>query len=174
MPKKIKPLETLTKLEQEKQTKTLIGEELDKLSVLGQESERKAAKWVKEEGKETREKEKKKTDNTLDTLDFKRKSLFTYEQVLLAYIHHEMKTFDIPKGFHWHVKQTKQGMLFIFVTPTGKAFARGTQISRNPTIDINAVTRFLFDAVDQMDHIAEELEKKKEEVEKIGGNKIIV
>jgi len=130
-----------------------LRDEIEKLEATGQESDKKAVKWVQKLDKEETARNKKKADEALDKLTSHKKQTFTYKEYLLENALKEMKGFDIPKGFRWNLIPTKKGLCLVFQNMyTKKWYARGMRISQEPEPDFSMIMKFMFDAVDQMEH----------------------
>lgn len=134
----------------------------EKIDVLGQESEDKAVKWVKEAQNEEDKIQEQENNDSLNKLDLSRKSL-SYSDILVEEALSLMKGFDVPKGFYWGVTKTNKGIAFWYKTPDGKTFAKGNTICLVPEIDMNGVVRKVFKMIDEMELI----EKNKNEGDKI-------
>jgi hypothetical protein len=83
---KSKNLKALNKLDQQRQTQKLLGEEMEKVDALGQENEKKGAKWVIEEGKQEQKAEDQKEAEELERLTAKEKKgqMFGYTDEIVA------------------------------------------------------------------------------------------
>lgn len=128
-------------------------EELEKIDAMGQESEKKGAKWVIEEGTNERKAEDAKEADELERLHSKRKQPTGYAGEIVAAASRRLLEFDIPKGFDWGVYKTKQGrgIELRYMRPDRRIFARGMYVSYNPNVDINWIIRNLHNAVDEME-----------------------
>lgn len=89
----------LSKLRREEEIRRLKNEEGDRLEVLGQESETKAAKWVKEDFKE-REKKDIETENVgFSILESLRNNKLKYNVFLTTLLSRFIRDEDIPKKY---------------------------------------------------------------------------
>ena len=106
-----KPLKSLSKLEKERVLKYKRGEEEEKLSVLGQESERKAKPWVQREvaAWEKKEKAQRELDwSNLTKLRNNRKEYFRkLVEIFLRFAQEE----EIPLKYQILVDLTDQGII---------------------------------------------------------------
>lgn len=146
------PLDNLSKLEKQKVLKRQAAEDAEKVSVLGQENEHKAAKWVKEVGKEDRKQEAQRVADTLTKLDDVKGNIVTYKGKLMEEMRKEMGYWidDVPTGFHWASQSTDKGIVLWIKNPQGEYFAKGISLSNNPEVDLNAIARIIVTALKEM------------------------
>lgn len=164
--KKSKTLDDLTQLEKEKKSKLLAGELEEKIDAMGQESEEKAAKWVMEEGAREREGEEEKEAIAQWQLEDSRKQRVTYQSQLLKEANRRLRDYDIPKEFAAGVQLTSKGLVFWYMNPDRRMFAKGMQISTIPVFDLNGVDRLLVQLIDAIDMDARNLEKTMDGMKK--------
>ena len=147
------PLDKLSKLDKERVLKKEIGEQTEKLEAMGQESDRKAAKWVKEVGKEERKKEQDRQDVVMEILDKSKKHILTYKEQLMKEMIHEMKYWDddLPTGYNWAPQSTDKGIVLWIRNPKKEYFAKGIKLSGEPKYDLNAIARIIVGAVKEME-----------------------
>lgn len=154
-----------------------IGEQIEKIDVLGQENEKKAAKWVMKEGDQERKIEDRKENEELDKLQTKKRKgqLFGYTDEIVAATTRRMFEFEIPKGFYWQVYKTKngRGIEIRYMTPMGKVYARGMNVCFNPEYDVNWIIRTIHKALDEMEAL-DEMINPQDYASKREANKIIV
>ncbi len=152
---KSKKLEALNRLDKERQTKKLLGEEAEKIDAMGQENERKAAKWVIEEGKQNQQVEDKIEAEEIEKLESKGKKgqLFGYADEIVQATIRRMREFDKPQGFDWGVYKTKngRGIEIRYMRPDKRVFARGMDVSFSPNHDVNWIIRTIHKALDEME-----------------------
>lgn len=105
-----KPLEELTALEREKVLKYKKAEEEELLETLGQESDEKAAPWVRKYSDQEEDKDRKKRDIALEMLTGLRKNRIEYIRFLgnifLMFANQE----DIPRTYRFNVDLTDDGV----------------------------------------------------------------
>ena len=156
MRKFVKPLNQLTKLEQEKQSRIMAEELAEEIDTLGQDSEIQAAKWVIEKGKEEEHQESEKEAEATWKLDESKNQYSLYRERIYKEAKRQLETFDVPRGFRFDVALNENGLVFCFQTPLGKVFARGMKISTFVAEDLQGVTRMIHDALDQMEKMEED------------------
>ena len=161
--KKEKPLEALTRLEQERQIKRSIGEEVEKIDATGQESEIKAKKWVEEAQREEDKKQQEQDAIIWDKLTTSSHKIFTYRSSLFTYLRQLKDSYELDPGYIWGVKDTKKGFAIYVRNREHKWFAKGTTISGIPKFDINAVERLVYRALEFVDQSEEKIERYKKE-----------
>lgn len=167
MKKSSKPLSSLTKLEQEKQSKLIAGEIEEELNVTGQESETKAVKWVQEKDKEVEHAEKEELAEAewKATDEQKKGKVFSYRDVLIDFMKKEMMSYYqlLPTNFIWYpLKDSKQGIVLWIRDSRGKWYARGMKVSMMPKYDINCIQRMIIKALDHMDDLSQRYEAEEE------------
>lgn len=164
-----KKLYSLTKLEQEQQSKQLAGEIDEELSVTGQESEAQAVKWVQEIGKEERHTESEQLAEAEWKATDVKKKIFTYRDVILQEMKRQMvDAHDVlPYNFIWYpLKDEKQGLIIWIRDPKGKWYARGMHICMVPKYDIQCVSRLIEKALNHMDDLEQAYEAEEREAER--------
>lgn len=161
MPQAKDPLDKLSKLEKERVLTKTIGEENEKLEAMGQESNRKAAKWVQEEGKRQRKEEQIKSDDAMTKLWDARGKVFTYRDKLLEEMKREMENWsdELPEGFSWFPMFTSKGLVMWLKNRNGDWFAKGLKISGEPKYDLNGVARLIIGAVEEANKQVEPIKK---------------
>jgi hypothetical protein len=154
-------LSNLTKLERHKELKKQVAEDAEKLEVLGQESDRKAAKWVQEVGKEERKKEEDRIADVMTKLDDNKAHVVTYKELLMSEMRKEMTYWDedLPTGFQWVAQSTDKGIVLWIRNPKHEYYAKGIKPSGDPKVDLNAIARLIVTAVKEM---TKQEEKKTE------------
>lgn len=148
------------------QSKDPLDKHLDEehLEAMGQESDKKAAKWVKEVGKEKVKEEEKAQDDAMEKLDDAKNSMGLYKERLLEEMKREMEIWrdDMPPGFNWLAQYTSKGLVLYFRNPQHEYFARGLTISGEPKYDINGVARLIVTAMQEIQkQIPEEIPQDK-------------
>lgn len=157
MSKNVKPLKSLTKIEAEKQSKLLAGELAEELDVLGQESDLKAAKWIKEKEKEVEKTAEEKNAVVEEKLANAENNYYLYRDRMLNHAKEQFKGFDVPPGFYYGVYLTDKGLVFWFRAPNGKSYAKGMKISTFVVEDMQGVIRLIHQALDHIEMIDEEI-----------------
>ena len=147
----MKPPKSATKLDRERFLKKQSGEDLEKITAMGQESEKKSVKWVQEVGKEMEQEEKRQQDNARDYLEGAKKKVFTYKDALLKEMRREMLNWEeeLPKGFNWFPMYTSKGLVMWLKNNKGEWFAKGLKLSGEPKYDLNGVARLIVGAVEE-------------------------
>jgi hypothetical protein len=119
----------------------LTKEEIDSM---GQESEIKAAKWVKEKGKEKDKEVEKEESKKLETLEQKTKRVFLdYKQTLADILDKEAFVEEFPKEWKYHVAVTEKGICMFVVSPEKKLYVRAISPVNEPKYDLTAVYSIL-------------------------------
>lgn len=131
------------------QKKVAIAEEQEKIETLGQDSNKKAKKWVEEEIKEQDKQEKKHQDDAMEILTDARKKIFTYKDALLKEMRREMINWleDLPQGFTWHAMYTSKGLVLWLRNNKGEWYAKGLKLSGEPKYDLNGIARLIVSAI---------------------------
>ncbi len=147
-----RPLDNLSKLEKHRVLKKQAAEDAEKLSVLGQEDDRKAAKWVQEVGKEDRKKEEDRMADVLTKLNDTKSHVVTYKGMLMDEMTKEMAYWvdDVPSGFHWANQSTDKGIVLWIKNPQREYYAKGVALSSIPEVDLNAIARIIVMALKEM------------------------
>jgi hypothetical protein len=126
-------LDSLTKLEAEQQSKINAGEEAERLSVLGQESDLKAKKWINEEYKKAAkegEVAREKAYFNLERLRSNKKRYNKYlAQILIRYLEDE----QIPKEYTLKVGWNRKG---VDITILKFGYSKGVKPSGIPKYDV--------------------------------------
>jgi len=128
-----------SKLNEDKNRKRQIEEEKERLDVLGQESDKKAVKWIKEEGKEADRKRRQKIGVDQEKLDTSRKGSYAnYKRALGRLIYEKFGKLTWPKGYRFGVFVTDKGIECHIYDPFKRKFARGITPTYDPKYDLNA------------------------------------
>ena len=118
------PVEQLTELDKERVQKYKQGEAEEVLGVIGQESETKAAPWVRKIADEQEEKERKQRMIALEMLTSLRKNKKQYIRFLSTIFLLFSKEEDVPKRYRLAMDLSDEGLaVFIGGTPYYGAFA---------------------------------------------------
>ena len=162
----------LFKHEKDLLLKKIIGKTNEELDATGQESEAKAAKWVKEKGIEERHiEDEKRAEEEWKAHDSKGKVL-TYKDAIYNAVKRQMvESYALlPRGFIWYPVKSEKG-IEIWVRDLDKQwYARGMTICNNPTYDLNCVDRLIDKALNHMDNLEQEYEERAKLIkEKIEG-----
>ena|SRR3990167_2082096 len=130
------PLKSLTKLEQEVESKRRTEEEKERLDILGQESEAKALPWIQKEVYKKEKKEKEYLNLSLDLLkNAAKKKKVNYFRILTSILLHFLKEEDIPKKYHINIDLTDVG---IITKIAGTKFYGGFKVCFLPSYDLRA------------------------------------
>lgn len=147
-----------------------VGEIEERLDAMGQESEAKAAKAVKEVYSEAESQEKKERWEVLNRLDSKRKGkkIFNYTESLAIYMANKLKEEDFPSNWHFRVKLTAKDKIRLDIfSNQGQRMVRGIKISGEPKYDMHAAEKLAIWAGDNI------LKTLQENGEKTKGNIIL-
>lgn len=142
-----------SKLQMEKLRKKMVAGEEEKLDVLGQESEKKAKKWIIEEGKKTEKKEKEIEDAWQDVLHASRKKKNTYYKKLMFRLYSMIEEIEWPKVYEYGVWFDGKGILLAVKDKFGKLWKKAFIPSFDPKFDLNACFRFAVWAEDVLDMV---------------------
>lgn len=147
----------LTKLDSEREKKKEIGEQVDIIEALGQDSEHKGASVAKELQKEEYEKKEKKDILTVEKLDSARKKPFdeTYYKTILTECNLRMKEYQLPIGFRWIAKVSKEGLAIYIGTPIGD-YAGGVKIVGDPRTDAKGMVGLVNQALIDVELLEEQ------------------
>lgn len=124
-------------MEKHRLVKKEIGEFENKIDAMGQESEKKAKKWIVEDAKENEKKENKKKDEALNQLDSKRKQVFAYKEYVLQYLHDLILQIRLPPIYQWGVWFDGKGVKVVVIDKFKKRHVRAFRLSYSPKYDIN-------------------------------------
>lgn len=105
------PLSSLTRLEAERESKLRSEEEKERLSVIGQESDLKAKKWVQEEFKEVERKAKIDWETDIEQLLKLKKNAKYYFRYLAGIVMKFAAEEEIPKKYTINVDLTDKGLV---------------------------------------------------------------
>ena len=163
MNRKKTPLDKLLKIDKERELKNIAGEDNEKLEAMGQESETKAARWVKEEGEKERHGESERQAETEWKLSDARGKLITYKSLLIQELKRLMGNWaeDLSSGWSWYGMETEKGIVLWLRNPEREWMVRGMKVSGLPKYDLNGIFRIVMDA------LRESQPKKKEETPKV-------
>ena len=129
----------MTRLQEEKLRKRAIAEEEERLDVIGQESDKRAIKWVQEEAKVAKTKGRKQIGLDQEKLDTSRKgSYLNYKKAFGKLIYDKFAKLSWPKGFRYGIYITKKGIECHIYDPFKRKFARGITPTYDPKYDLNA------------------------------------
>ncbi len=131
-----KKLHKLTKLQAQKQSKRNAHQESERLTAMGQESEVKAARWVKEDFREGELKERKITDETLTRLKKGQNSRVAYGRLLALSFFRFLEGEAIPGKYKIWTKVTNEG---VAMGIKGTRFTTAFKPSGIAKYDMNAV-----------------------------------
>lgn len=137
-----------------KKRSTLIGEAEEKLDAMGQESEKKAVKWVKEAAQEKEQAQKKKEELDLTLLDGTRKKHSIYRQYLIHLLHDMVMTTETAKHYTWGTWFDGKGIIIHVRDKYSKSHVRAFSPSYSPEHDLFKVAQFarwaedIYDAVE--------------------------
>jgi len=125
-----------TKLEQEKLRKRKLAETLEVIEATGQESEKKAAKWVIEVEKEREKKEEKAKAELKEKLWGSRRKKIFYNKTLLNFFKKRLRTIDWPLLYKYKVSSNEKGIEIEVITPQGVKYAKGIKTVGEPEYDL--------------------------------------
>jgi len=127
-----------TTLQEEKRRKKQIAEEEERLDVIGQESDKKAIKWAREDVKE-KETKKQSIENTeLNLLDKARKRKTAYTKTLADILFKRLSKNTYPQGYYFKVLISPQGLEVRLKDKQNNWFGRGFNVIGIPEYDLNA------------------------------------
>lgn len=137
---------------------TQIGEDNERIEAMGQDSEVKAARWVKEDTLEELARQNQKRAVERELLEDARKKRFTYWKRLCLVARSVMVEFDIPRGFTWgaaleQLDNAECALIIWFRDNRNHKASVGMKITGEPKYDLNWLDRRIFDTLDQMDRI---------------------
>ena len=123
----------------DKRRRTKIEEAKERLDVLGQESDKKAVKWVTEVGKAANKSTRVQIGVDLEHLDTSSKGSYKkYKSALGKILYNKFAKLRWPKGFRYGIYVTPKGIECHIYDPFKRKFARGLQVTHNPKYDLNA------------------------------------
>lgn len=114
----------------------------EKIEAMGQESETKARKWVREVTKEEELKAKKIEDDKLTVLDDMRKKYLSYKGVLMQSLHDLILRIGMPSTYEWGVWFDGKGIIVAIKDKLEIRHHRAFKITNDPKYDLNAVKEF--------------------------------
>lgn len=141
---------------------------VEEIEAMGQDSEVKAAKWVKEKGKEEEKLQNEKDAVALTKLHDKRKQVITYRDVLLKEARIRLQDYDIPIGYIMDIAKTDKGVLFGFRhLKQKKWFMKGMKVSGLPREDLFGISMMINWALDSIAQREEENGTRNDPAKKI-------
>ena len=143
-----------------KEAKKQLGEVLEKVDAMGQESELHAAKWVKEVGKQEEVEEKTEQDKLLEVLERKSRFAFSsYKQYLCQIMRDTMlnKT-TLLGGWKYRTFFSDKGVGLMILSPEGRKFAKGFAPVNEPNYDLHACVSICLEAENTVDKMQAEKE----------------
>lgn len=145
------------KLDEEREKKKETGQKIELLNELGQDSEEKGAKIAINLSKEEYAKKEQKDILTVEKLDSARskKNDSVYYNSILAECNLRMKEFQLPIGFKWIAKVSKDGLAMYIGTPVG-TYAGGVKIVGDPFIDAKGVVGLVNQALMDVELLEEQ------------------
>lgn len=144
----IKPLDSMLRIDAEKESKRRAGEAAEELDTLGQESEVKGAKWIIEHDKEQKKEEQRVKAIKEEILADARKKRETYARALMVDWSSTMKLWasELPQDGYWWVKGTPDAIT-LYMKVGDRIYGRATKISGEIKYDRNAMYRFITGAL---------------------------
>lgn len=141
-------------------TKNQVGEILEKVDAMGQDSEIKAAKWVKEQNKIDEAQEEKYKNEKTETLERKsRYSFSNYKQYLADIITDIIKNnLGVVRGWTYRSFYSEKGVGLVLLNGKRK-FVKAFMPINIPKYDLNACAILCLEAENTIDKIEEEKKK---------------
>ena len=133
-----------------------LGEEKEKLDLMGQESDKKAVKHVKEFTKEGLDEEKHKLDVEKEKTDSKKRYWDGYKSKLGEILYERMKMMDWPFKWRFGVEITKKGVVARFMTSEGRVFHKAVAPVNDLEYDVNAMLIMAEDVENTLDVLTKE------------------
>lgn len=135
-------------------------EVVEEIDLMGQESEHKAAKVVKEIAKRDEKIASESEAHSLTQLTDKKKNEGYYREAILKESKRSIiDDFEIPQGYYIDSTLTSKGLVVGYRHFTDKMwFMKGMIISMNPTADMQGMKRLINDAVDEIQKRVEGVE----------------
>lgn len=146
----------MTKLDEERKRKKDLGNLEEIVENLGQDSEEKASKIAIELFKKERQENEKKDINTVEKLDSARRFDSTYYRTILAECNLRMAEYDLPMGFRWISKVSKEGLAIFIETPQRVQYGGGVKIVGDPLIDAKGTIGLVRQALIDVDLLNEQ------------------
>jgi len=142
-----------TKLEAEKTRKKKIGKAVEVVDATGQESDKKAAKYVIEEGKKYQKEKKKQEDIVMEDLTNKVKGpkIATYIHTLCKQAHDMVLSIGMPKEYQWGVWFDGKGIRLKVITPDKTTYNKAFKPTNDPKYDLFACNKLFWWAEDLYD-----------------------
>jgi hypothetical protein len=133
--------------------KMKVEEEVEKIEVLGQESESKAAPFIQEELKKNFKEGKEKEARILEELHAKRKlpKVQEYIKMLLFTLHDEIQAIKPQPKTDWAVYHDGKGIVVMIQKPGEKKKIRAFRMTYEPKYDLFAASELLRWAEDIID-----------------------
>lgn len=149
---------SLTKLEEERYRKKKRAEEMEKIDVLGQESDKKAVRPIQEEVKRIQEEEKKKEADRLERLDTATRSIKSYTHEILLSLHSMIAEVGMPRSYQWGVWFDGKGVRLCIIDKYKKKHQRAYKLYHDPVIDLRGAMILALWAEDVYDMVEGQLE----------------
>ena len=130
----------------EKKRRKKVEEELERIDTVGQESEKKAVKWVKESAQIDANKEREVEATDLSVLNSNKRTIITYKEELAKIIHRRMEKNKWPPEYKFVVNSSPKGIGIFIRNKSKKWFGRGMAITNEPILDLNAAAVLILQA----------------------------
>jgi hypothetical protein len=136
-----------------KNQKHKVAEEEERLDILGQSSDRKAAKWIIEDAKEKEKDAQSERADSLTKLQDKRKQVKGYKEILMTNLYQMVDEIRWPKEYEYGVWYDGKGVILAIKDKRRKLHKRAFKPCFIPKIDFAACQKFAVWAEDVLDAI---------------------
>ena len=151
-----------TRLEERAKDNKETLETLDRLKVTGQESDKKAIKWVQEEVKEDKKKDYNMEMTEVEWLYSKRRYADEdYLEALGSMLYHKLKAAELPFGYKTHVEVDGRNIAAFVTDRFGRKYAKGFRACGEVKYDHFAVNQMVIEAENTTDHLEGSDEARK-------------
>ena len=148
-----------TQLDKERLKKVQEGEVGEFMDQVAQSSEKKAAEFIKEKGKESDQAELLKhwelMEETKRQMEFSDQEYINY---LASLVYALCLKIDWPRGWTWKIDVQKSRFALYFKTSSGRIYGRGIKPVRDAKYDLNAVNLlgwYAENTVDKLTHVTD-------------------
>ena len=148
----------MSKLDQERKNKKEIGEKVEILDELGQDSEEKGSKIALELYQKEHKENEEKDILTVEKLDSARKKPFdsVYYRTILEECNLRMSEYRLPFGFKWISKVSKEGLAIYIESPDRQQYGGGVKIVGDPFTDAKGTIGLVRQALIDVDLLNEQ------------------
>jgi len=149
---------SLAPTELRKKRKPARQAEEEKIDLMGSETESEGRKATQKIMEEEKKKQKKKEEDELNMLDLRRRTVFSYRELLMISLHQLVLNIQMPNTYSWGVWFDGKGIILKIVDKKKQTHVRAFRQSNDPVHDRNAIRTLAVWAEDIFDKCEGKLE----------------